>query len=376
MLDVNDTINFPELDEDWIDRHGCGYVPLTNRTNYANMNGNKTVGLLLCTVGANDGQGVGFSEVYETLANGTVVKNINASLSFAKHPTMRSRSVTPLRGPNGTDLVFVGVKGQKGTRPDGNFNTHIMLALDYQVNKNASKWFTEVQPNNSPWKVQTEALSVLAVDITGNGVDDLIVCHQPGGGSIYTQSKTGIWSQQSLPNGRTTAKLQSARLADITGDGRQDLVAVNRGEQGSRLYIFKGQVTAPYFDFRNPWYQRALPYAAPDVEVLDVNGDGLLDVYVVQSNETLGYCNGKNVSNYWGGTREPNASFVPPVDTAQDLLFLQRPQSSVTRFYMIPMTFPKRGCGSYAVQFGNPKELVLGLGDMHHAGNHMYLSWM
>lgn len=82
---------------------------------------------------------------------------------------------------------------------------------------------------------------------------------------------------------------RSARVADVTGDGINDLIIVGYGGQKisqptSFLRVFRGIPTFPYFDISGNglYYGLALPHASPDLEVMDVNSDGFADIYVVQ----------------------------------------------------------------------------------------------
>jgi hypothetical protein len=48
------------------------------------------------------------------------------------------------------------------------------------------------------------------------------------------------------------------------------------------LYIFRGIINSPHFDFNKIFFRKKLRWAAPDVEVLDINQDNLPDINVIQ----------------------------------------------------------------------------------------------
>ena len=370
VLDRNDTLNPTELRESVIDRHGCAILDI-------DLDGINDV---VCTVGANKGKGTGHNEVYLTNpSNGSLIKVMDATLGLSKYPTMRPRIATALQGPDNKTLVFIGVLG-KDPREDGQYNQHTMFRNDYNIlNPDQRPWFREVQETNGPWKkVQSEVICAVAADITGNGVDDLILCQEPGLPMILLQGIHGAWRKLPFSVTWATSQWRNVKLADVTGDGRLDLMAVDKGSDGSRLWIFRGIAKSPYFDFDNPWYKTELPFAAPDVDLLDVNGDGLMDVYVVQTNEANGYCRDGRPNHYWGNTVQPDPSWIPPLDIGRDVLFLQkaRPkQTAANRFWPLKMKFQKRGCGNLAIQFGSRRRLILGNGNLAHPGHHMFLHW-
>ena len=131
----------------------------------------------------------------------------------------------------------------------------------------------------------------------------------------------------------------------------------------------------PFFDFdAKPLYEKFLTYAAPDIEVLDVNGDDLLDIYVVQTDEvTEGtYCGGPWVkSDWWEGGIQPPPSFIPPVDEARDILLIGVDDG----FNAVLMDHAEPGCGSYVEKFGDDRTLILAQGGFVRPGHNLLLQW-
>jgi hypothetical protein len=113
---------------------------------------------------------------------------------------------------------------------------------------------------------------VQAVDVDGDGWQDLLVCGQDRL-KIYRNRRGRDFSSIGGRLG-ALATATSARLADLNGDGVFDLVAVLPGE----LLVQLGSAAG-----FGPAVRVTTLSAGRWVAVGDANGDGHLDVYVVQS---------------------------------------------------------------------------------------------
>ena len=199
---------------------------------------------------------------------------------------------------------------------------------------------------------------------------------------MILQNPDGSWTD--LPaSGAWSKNWHNARLADITGDGFPDLIVVG---WNSSIRIFQGSPSYPHFDFnKQPYYERVLPYSATDVEVLDVNGDGLLDLYVVQVDVTpnvTNYCfNGLFKPKNWWGFASPQSpsNYTPPLDEAPDLLLLGKPKganfSAQDLFDEVFMEHAEPGCGFFLERFGSNRTLILGQGNHEMPGHNLLLQW-
>lgn len=121
-------------------------------------------------------------------------------------------------------------------------------------------------------------------DINRDGLDDLIVCNKGAKSRIYVQRNGGSFKQMALP--LAGVKWRNVRVGYVTRNQLPDLVVVEE----HFLRIYRGIPIEPYFNFRKPYYSRQLPYAAYDVEILDVNKDSVKDIFVSMADETQGYC--------------------------------------------------------------------------------------
>lgn len=95
------------------------------------------------------------------------------------------------------------------------------------------------------------------------------------------------------------------------------------------------------------------------MEVLDVNGDGMKDIYVNQMNQQD--C-GKSKG-------------VPTIDRARDLLFVGILKDGKKTWEPVRMDSQLRGCGGFMEKFGNETTMVLANGNHEHTGYHYILKW-
>lgn len=120
------------------------------------------------------------------------------------------------------------------------------------------------------------ATTITAADVTGDGLTDLVVPHRDGGQShVYVNAGTGAFpASKRVPFGPANAHIRMSAAADLNGDGRPDLVAIDEqtgvavyfGEPGNRL---SAAVPIGLGD--------TSPYA---LALGDLDGDGTTDLVV------------------------------------------------------------------------------------------------
>lgn len=185
-------------------------------------------------------------------------------------------------------------------------------------------------------------------------------------------------------------------MADMNNDGLPDLVVVYHSSRESFLRIFAGIKDYPYFNFESAWFGRHIQMAAPDIEIADVNGDGMMDIYVVQADEYIFeddrrtrrkefYCGGKlNPETWWDSGPNPDPidritppdDFVPPKDPAHDILLMgnSKPRNGADRFVEVAMYHEEPGCGYFVKKFGE-SSLILAQGGFDRPGHQLLLEW-
>jgi len=361
-FDLQDILNEPSGPARGIDRHDCTTL---------DVNGDGFMDVV-CGVGADAGRGEGFNELYLTdPSNGSLYKVLQGH-GLHKYPSMRNRKTVTLKSADGASLVFMATQGAR--RDDLQPNNHRMFRLDQ--NSTHSFFFNEV---DGPWIRHTRAECLRVVDVNQDGIDDLLMCDDRPSNPIYLQNSDTTWSEIKLRGSRRSRGWLDARIADVTGDGIVDLVVVGEWKKRNYLRVFKGMGVAPFFDIENRSgmiYQSFFPHLPSAIEVVDINSDGIYDIYVVQvDDETEGsYCKEPFIKDNWRGNNGQGGIVAGP-DLGKDFLFVGDPSSPGSKYQKIEMQHEEPGCGSLVEQFGSNRTLLLAQGTMERWGNNLLLQW-
>jgi hypothetical protein len=117
-------------------------------------------------------------------------------------------------------------------------------------------------------------------DLNGDGLPDLVYTGDPQALTIRYQQKNGDWMEKKIDDAPEPSQLVSClKIADLTGNGRNDLIMLGKKELAIFYQDEKGGLGAP---------ER---YALSDencygLEVCDVNGDGRPDLIYLSSTGT------------------------------------------------------------------------------------------
>jgi FG-GAP-like repeat len=350
------------------DRHTCVTMDV-NKDGYEDI---------ICNVGAFSGRGSGYNELFMTNpAGGSIVQLLSKSdpnkvmspSGLQKYPTMRNRVSAVLRNKEGEKkYVFMGTLGVP--RKDGKPNQHRMFKNVFTA-PNKFPYFVEVP---GPWIRLFVAPCSVSGDFTGDGRDDLVVCNGSGPALLVRQGNApdSFVQVPVPPSNPYVVQWHNARLADITGDGRKDLVVVtgprSRGTvEPWYLIVFRGIPASPYFDFARPYFRKQMPYVPSDVEVLDVNRDGRTDIYVVQVDDRRGSWCGPQ-----GKVIQLPKDVVPPPDRAPDVLFVG--VRDARRFVPVKMQHSRPGCGAIAQRWDH-RTMLLSQGSFDNSGYMLLLEW-
>jgi hypothetical protein len=146
--------------------------------------------------------------------------------------------------------------------------------------------------------------------VANSGRNNVSTVSLPGNGTLGSMSEYGL-----PPQGTTTATPVAVKLADVDGDGVQDLIVVDSAN--NQVSIFLGQSAAAGGGFdQSPDLTLALPSsAAPTAQSLvvadlhDKNGGGLPDIAVANSGAN-------NISVFLNQSTPANLNFAARADYA------------------------------------------------------------
>jgi hypothetical protein len=322
---------------------------------------------LACVVGAQEGTGKGYSQFYITDPDtGILGEKLEGKNDLQKYPTMRTRYFIKVKAADGGELVMITTI--HGEREDGKPNQHRMFR------QNGPYKFDEV---GGPWIQHTTYDCVVAGDLNADGIEDVVVCDRHGNGWLYIQNENLSWSGIDLEFlGANEIGWRDARIADVTGDGIADLIIVgpsypwwgNRRNQQPHIRIFRGDPTSSrLFDFDDPYYEYYFEDEARAVEVIDVNGDGRLDIYVL--------LNDGNAEHELRCRKNPSPrNLWPPVDSAPDVLFVATKGEMDEPFEPVEMNHALIGCQGHLAKWDN-RTLALAQGGFSREGANVLLKW-
>ena len=118
-----------------------------------------------------------------------------------------------------------------------------------------------------------------SADYNGDGYADLVLCPDSGDLKLYKNLGGTGFADVAASAGISIARPLGARFADINGDGRPDLVVIT----AKKLQVL---LQNPDHTFTQSFVVTLT--SGSDVAVGDVNGDGAVDIYVVQSTASDG----------------------------------------------------------------------------------------
>jgi hypothetical protein len=144
-----------------------------------------------------------------------------------------------------------------------------------------SRWEPEVEDGRFEKFSLTTGITVhdlAAGDLNGNGLIDLVYTGDPDPLTIRYRSPSGDWDEKRVFDfGKPLTWLTSLRIADLNGNGRQDLLVLTQKE----LLVLRQQ---PDGQLGVPERYALAEENSYSLKVIDVDGDGRLDVVYLAPN--------------------------------------------------------------------------------------------
>ena len=304
---------------EWVDRHDCDAADF-NRDGRLDF---------YCTVGADKGQGEGFNELWLQDEAGVFHKSIDHGA--ADHYGRGRIPVFFDFNHDGWPDVYV--TNEATVRPDGQVNiNHVFI-------NQAGAGFVEVPTlatGNRGFQCASKG------DVDGDGWDDLVVCNGKNAAHVYVNDRAGDFTELASP---AIGGWRDAKLVDMNHDGRQDLVVLTNAND---LQIWLNTGSSPYF--ATPAFSSHLLVASHSLSVVDANGDGVPDVYVVLSKTDC-----RQVLH----------------DVAPDLLFQGRRNGT---WFKVKQPQDYDGCGHQAATLDG-RRILLANGGVEYSGPNYVIGW-
>lgn len=152
-------------------------------------------------------------------------------------------------------------------------------------------------PDGTIWKrhliggTAEEVMFLDVADLTGDGVDEVVAATRSAGVIVCRRGGTaGEWSERMIPMPADCGSGKGVSIADVDQDGRTDLViSCEHAEDRHGLFWLSQRSD----DIDGPWgFQpisgRAAGVKFDRVEMLDIDGDGDLDVLTCEERDNLG----------------------------------------------------------------------------------------
>lgn len=209
------------------------------------------------------------NQVHYYLGNGTGIMNAVAQFNYAASGNVFSQVVADINGDNQPDLITGNVNAS---------NIGLFINTANNANLFPSGQYMALTPNGQPTRVQT-------ADLNGDGRQDLVAVMQNNGGAtlaVYfgTGQQAGPFQAANPLNYGTNNANQTPQwmeLGDLNNDGKIDCVVSDSVTNTIRVFMGNASPNATFNPANNPVFVGAGPQ---QLAIADMNGDGNQDVIV------------------------------------------------------------------------------------------------
>ena len=150
----------------------------------------------------------------------------------------------------------------------------LLLALNPAAAQD-TPYFDDVTATHVPTDTTAHLLDIDLGDVDGDGDLDAVAAHEYGVNRLYVNDGTGRFSWPGDTFTDVEHDNEEVELMDLNGDGALDVVFIAEDDGGHELYLGNGDGT-----FRDVSDRLPTRTVANDVETADVNDDGVPDLVV------------------------------------------------------------------------------------------------
>ncbi len=191
--------------------------------------------------------------------------------------------------------------------------------------------------------IGTETGILVVADVNGDGKPDLVAV-DPSSGTIAVLLGEGdgtLLPAKSYQSGSSTAG--AFIVSDVNGDGKPDLIVVTPGETSVSVLLGNGDGT-----FQPAAKYGTIGYGAAALSVTDVNGDGKPDLIVTDAypNPSVGVLLGNGDGTFGAAAKYDTGGYGAAALTVTDVNGDRKPD-------LIVAVTPLNGNGSVGVMLGN-----------------------
>jgi len=186
-------------------------------------------------------------------------------------PAPAGGSLGPLAGVSPTGLSLTDLNGPALVVAQNTFARNLLL-------DKSGRW--EVKDQYNTGRGNAQVVGAAAIDTDGDGKKEIVLLDKTSKSLLFLDLKDGVYRPGgSLPLG--SIDFQGMEVADLDGDGKDDLLVAGTDRFGVMLTGRKGQRMRPLASYEPTRTEARLG----DLIAADVNGDGKTDVVLTDTAE-------------------------------------------------------------------------------------------